>query len=451
MADATIGVLQATSPDRLLDAEFVASLSAYRERNRVAGLAAAELAEVRNATPGATDYGLATRPINSDIVGTLAALGALNAAASINAAGMASVGMLLAAGTLIGTIVAEASVDGGTTWIATAFDDPVSGNKVGSIVFGSANTVTTRTVVGVGGCSQYRVRVSAYTSGTANCTLRGSLIKDPSVLFATVAGQAGALTVAQVGGVASAAAPTYGAGIQPLSLDLAGNVRVIATGTELHNSSTATADAIEVIGGLANAADPAFTEAKVVLLSTDLAGYMRSAVKPAGQLTYGASSNGFISSGTAGATTLSLGYLFHPSSVTTLKYKLAKLRVSWAGGQGGDPILLKLSRITAENGTPGGTLQTNQGHNNGNASSSAIFRTGATGAPTRGTILDCISITVDFPGQYEFDLSPYLNGQSYEMQKSTAEGWEAHIVTGTTGPTVAASFAVSAAWSEQSV
>jgi hypothetical protein len=275
MADATIGVLQATSPDRLLDAEYVAALTAYRERNRLAGLAAAELADVRNAAPGSSDYGLIVRQVG------VAAAAAL------------------------------------------------------------ADATANPTTISVGG-------FNFVWNGTTWDRWQGK-------------------------------------------------------------------------------------------------------VQPASNPTYGACSNGVVASGTAGATTLSLGYLFHPSAVTTLKYKLAKFRVSWAGGQGGDPVLLKLARITAENGTPGGTLQTNQAHNGDSAASSAIFRTGATGAPTRGTILDCIAITVDFPGQYEFDLTSYLNGQSYEMRTSTAEGWEAHIVTGTTGPTTAASFAVSAAWAEQAV
>lgn len=162
---------------------------------------------------------------------------------------------------------------------------------------------------------------------------------------------------------------------------------------------------------------------------------------------YAACSNGTISSGTAGSTTVSLGYLFHGSGVA-IPYGASKLRVAWAGGSGGDPIQVKLGRITAENGAPGGTSQTVQGNNQGNSASSAIFRTGATGAPTRGTVIDEILVQAGTQGAWEFDLSAYIRGQQLEMRASQAEGWEIHAVTGSTGPSVAVSFAVSATWLE---
>lgn len=67
MSDATIGVQQAAAPDRLLDADnlTVSAQSVYRERNRVAGGAAAELADVKNASPADGAYGLVTRPVET--------------------------------------------------------------------------------------------------------------------------------------------------------------------------------------------------------------------------------------------------------------------------------------------------------------------------------------------------------------------------------------------------
>jgi len=118
----------------------------------------------------------------ADVTGA-GTLNALNATASVSLAGRQSVGMFLAAGTLVGTIVPELSLDGGTTWISTFFDDSSTGNKVPNIVFGVSNTVTTRTIIGGGGASNARVRVSAYTSGTAACTVRTTQIVDPSLLF----------------------------------------------------------------------------------------------------------------------------------------------------------------------------------------------------------------------------------------------------------------------------
>jgi hypothetical protein len=118
------------------------------------------------------------------------ALGALNATVSVTTAGLSSIGMQLAAGTLIGTIIPETSFDGGTTWNATYFDAVNTGNIVSSFVFASSNTATAATIVGAGGSGMTRVRVSVYTSGTANITLRASDISDPSSLSEGVPGQA---------------------------------------------------------------------------------------------------------------------------------------------------------------------------------------------------------------------------------------------------------------------
>jgi hypothetical protein len=175
----------------------------------------------------ATDPALvvAISPNNTIAVGGVAdatatgALGALNAAVTLTTAGLKSVGFQLAAGTLIGTIVAEVSFDGGTTWNATYFDQ---NNKLSSIVFASANTAQAGTIVGEGGAGQFRVRVSAYTSGTANITLRASQIDDPTVEFTGLPGAAvQPPTVAQVGG-------WDGANLRAMSTDSSGRPKTNA-------------------------------------------------------------------------------------------------------------------------------------------------------------------------------------------------------------------------------
>lgn len=153
----------------------------------------------------------------ADVTAT-GALGALNAAVTITTPGLAGVGFQLAAGTLIGTIVAEVSYDGGTTWNANYFDQ---NNKLTSIVFGSANTAQAGSLIGEAGAGQYRVRVSAYTSGTANITLRASEIADPAVLFAGVPGSTTQPpTTAQVAG-------WDGANLRVISTDSSGRQQVI--------------------------------------------------------------------------------------------------------------------------------------------------------------------------------------------------------------------------------
>lgn len=126
------------------------------------------------------------------------ALGALNATVQISMAGLQSAGFQLNAGTLVGTIVPEVSVDGGTTWTGTYFYIGSTQSTASSIVFGSSNTLTIAGIVGFPGISHARVRVSAYTSGTANGLLRAS----------AVSGSSPATTISAAFGTASNTYPT---------------------------------------------------------------------------------------------------------------------------------------------------------------------------------------------------------------------------------------------------
>lgn len=155
------------------------------------------------------------------------ALGALNATVTVTHPGLQSVGMQLAAGTLVGTIIPEVSFDAGVTWNATFFDSPSTGNIVSSIVFGASNTAIAETIVSAGGAGMTRVRVSVYTSGTANATVRASDINDPSLLSGGAAGSALPPVVQQVGASVTTASPAYSTGtVNALSLNTSGGLRV---------------------------------------------------------------------------------------------------------------------------------------------------------------------------------------------------------------------------------
>lgn len=169
-------------------------------------------------------------------------LNALNAAVSVSVNNQLGVAIQIAAGTLIGTIVPEISVDGGTTWVTTQFDDPVTNTKTSSITFATANTATTRTIITAGGTSTARVRVSAFTSGTANASIRASQARDPSLLFTAPAGSTSLPPViGHVGGTVSTAAPTYTNGtLNTFSLTTAGAVRTDGSGTTQPISGTVT-------------------------------------------------------------------------------------------------------------------------------------------------------------------------------------------------------------------
>jgi len=119
------------------------------------------------------------------------ALGALNANVIVAMAGLASVGFQILAGTLIGTVTPQCSLDGGTTWENCNFYNPTTSAITGNVVFSSANTLTILSILPIGGSSHVRVIVTAYTSGTGNALLRAS----------QVTGAAGAVTAAAFGTV----------------------------------------------------------------------------------------------------------------------------------------------------------------------------------------------------------------------------------------------------------
>lgn len=111
---------------------------------------------------------------DADTVGTLVALNALNVTATVTTTGQGGAGVLIAAGTLAATVVPEVSYDGGTTWVASVFFDPTANTTSANLVFTNPNSATMRSILIDGGVSNVRVRVSAFTSGTANATLRST-------------------------------------------------------------------------------------------------------------------------------------------------------------------------------------------------------------------------------------------------------------------------------------
>ena len=119
------------------------------------------------------------------------ALGALNAVVNIAMAGLASAGFQLDAGTFIGTLTPQCSIDGGVTWINCSFYDPANSSILPSVTFTSSNTLTALSILPMGGASHVQVVVSAYTSGTANALMRASM----------VTGAAGAVTASAFGTV----------------------------------------------------------------------------------------------------------------------------------------------------------------------------------------------------------------------------------------------------------
>lgn len=182
-----------------------------------------------------------TLPVSTIDVTNTGNLAALNNAVQVALEGRSGAGFQLAAGTLIGTIIPEVSFDGATTWVATYFDDPTTGNKANSIVFASSNTATARSITTSAGASHARVRVSAFTSGTASCQVRASLVLDPSILPSGQPGVANPNEAIQVGG-------TDGTLLRALSTDTNGIVYAATLGEAIARARVASAYSSNISG-----------------------------------------------------------------------------------------------------------------------------------------------------------------------------------------------------------
>lgn len=156
---------------------------------------------------------------SSDVTST-GALGSNGANVAVTHPGLASVGFQLAAGTFVGTIVPQVSYDGGTTWNNTYFVDPATLLVTANLTFGASNTAAAKTIIQAGGAGQTRVFVSAYTSGTANATVRASNMEDEYQVYMGTTGNAAPPAAAMVGGY-------DGANLRYLSTDTSGRVNVV--------------------------------------------------------------------------------------------------------------------------------------------------------------------------------------------------------------------------------
>ncbi len=137
---------------------------------------------ISSASPGALGS-ISLHSFAPDTGTASTALGALNASVQIELSGTQGVAFQLSAGTLIGKIQAQCSVDGGTTWINVGFLDTSNGGVLPSVTYASANTLAIYSIITIDGASHCRVTVSLYTSGTANGLLRASQgqgLKPPS-------------------------------------------------------------------------------------------------------------------------------------------------------------------------------------------------------------------------------------------------------------------------------
>ena len=148
--------------------------------------------------------------LKADTVGNTLALGALNAHATVALAGEQGAIFHVAAGTLTGTVTPEVSMDGGSTYYAAVLLHTTTGGLSTTLALAAGSTDPShnesRTIGYPGAITHARIRVSAYTSGTANATLRSVTTRPFTVAYGT-----------------------DGTTIRGVSVDSSGNVNVVCT------------------------------------------------------------------------------------------------------------------------------------------------------------------------------------------------------------------------------
>lgn len=168
MSDSTIGLDEPGTIDKRLDTEqlTVSATTVQRERIQIAGAADTEIVRVEAAVPGLTDEALVVQDkmLNRTASG---ALGALNAAVTIDGQGSGTINWEIDAGTLVGTVDFEATLDD-TNWFA------VDAIQIDGTIITNTSAFADRGAITSTGYSQVRLRVSAYTSGTSNARMEMS-------------------------------------------------------------------------------------------------------------------------------------------------------------------------------------------------------------------------------------------------------------------------------------
>lgn len=99
------------------------------------------------------------------------ALGALDATLTLVGDGLGSVEWEVDTGNLVGTVVFEASLDD-SNWFA------INAVRIDGTIIANTATFADRGTLSPTGYSRYRLRVSAYTSGTSNARMEGALSAD---------------------------------------------------------------------------------------------------------------------------------------------------------------------------------------------------------------------------------------------------------------------------------
>lgn len=139
--------------------------------------------------PATTADATAVRAVPQERVGT-GALGALFDEVVVELTGFASIGGTIDAGTLAGTVSFQGSTDGGLTYSTVVVNGPL-GTQVSTLVLTNPSAKSNFEFFVAGQTTHMRVRVTAYTSGTANAQIRASTAVSALAVGSLSAGMTG--------------------------------------------------------------------------------------------------------------------------------------------------------------------------------------------------------------------------------------------------------------------
>jgi hypothetical protein len=175
---------------------------------------------------------------------TAGALGALSASVTVPAAGFQSVGFHMGNGTFRGTIAPEISIDNGTNWVSTFWETPNTGAKTSTLAIAANYAPVVRTILVPGGVSHARVRVTAYTSGTANALIRATQLGRNVISSESATGSAIPTTALMVGG-------TDATNLRALLVDTSGRLAIVGAGA---STGALTGNPVAVAGSIVDGA-----------------------------------------------------------------------------------------------------------------------------------------------------------------------------------------------------
>lgn len=163
-------------------------------------------------------------------------------------------------------------------------------------------------------------------------------------------------------------------------------------------------------------------------------------ISPNRPASYAGSTNGVVTGSNSATATTSIAYIFH-AATNTKRIEIYRIVIT-AGLETGanHDYSIRGAFITAENATPGGSAQTVNPLDRGDAASTitgttGVFRTGATGAPTRVTG-DLISEEMYHNSGVSVQkilFDTHLSGKPIVLRANQAEGFEIRTVGNNNG------------------